>query len=65
MRDFLSPSLKGPYLPLTYYGELLEAGVQIYLFNKGMLNTKLMVIDEKVTEIGPQTMIWYEKFRLK
>ena len=36
----------------TYYGELLEAGVQIYLYNKGMLHAKTMVIDGEVAEVG-------------
>jgi phosphatidylserine/phosphatidylglycerophosphate/cardiolipin synthase-like enzyme len=36
----------------TYYGELLEAGVQIYLYNKGMLHAKSMIIDEEVAEVG-------------
>lgn len=36
----------------TFYGELLEAGVQIYLYNKGMIHAKTMVIDEEVAEVG-------------
>ena len=36
----------------TYYGELLEAGVHIYLYNKGMLHAKSMVIDGEVAEVG-------------
>jgi phosphatidylserine/phosphatidylglycerophosphate/cardiolipin synthase-like enzyme len=36
----------------TYYGELLEAGVNIYLYNKGMLHAKSMIIDEEVAEVG-------------
>jgi phosphatidylserine/phosphatidylglycerophosphate/cardiolipin synthase-like enzyme len=36
----------------TFYGELLEAGVQIYLYNKGMLHAKSMVIDGEVAEVG-------------
>ena len=36
----------------TFYGELLEAGVQIYLYSKGMLHAKSMVIDEEVAEVG-------------
>jgi phosphatidylserine/phosphatidylglycerophosphate/cardiolipin synthase-like enzyme len=36
----------------TCYGELLEAGVHIYLYNKGMLHAKSMVIDEEVAEVG-------------
>nr|WP_236692866.1 phospholipase D-like domain-containing protein [Aneurinibacillus tyrosinisolvens] len=36
----------------TYYGELLEAGVHIYLYDKGMLHAKQMIIDEEIAEIG-------------
>ncbi|SMQ86593.1 Phosphatidylserine/phosphatidylglycerophosphate/cardiolipin synthase [Bacillus sp. OV166] len=36
----------------TFYGELLEAGVQIYLYNKGMLHAKSLVVDEEVAEVG-------------
>ncbi|MFY4774039.1 phospholipase D-like domain-containing protein [Metabacillus sp. RGM 3146] len=40
------------YASRTYYGELLEAGVHIYQYDKGMLHAKLMVIDEEVAEVG-------------
>lgn len=33
-------------------GELIEAGVQIYQYNKGMLHAKLMIIDEEIAEVG-------------
>nr|WP_231705763.1 phospholipase D-like domain-containing protein [Effusibacillus lacus] len=36
----------------TYYGELLEAGVHIYLYNKGVLHAKLMIIDGEIAEVG-------------
>ncbi len=36
----------------TYFGELLEAGVQIYQYHKGMLHAKLMVIDGEIAEVG-------------
>lgn len=36
----------------TYYGELLEAGVHIYLYNKGVLHAKLMIIDGEIAKIG-------------
>ena len=32
----------------TYYGELLEAGVHIYLYNKGVLHAKLMIIHGEI-----------------
>ncbi|AWI12379.1 phospholipase D-like domain-containing protein [Caldibacillus thermoamylovorans] len=36
----------------TYYGELIEAGVKIYQYDKGMLHAKLMIIDEEIAEVG-------------
>jgi cardiolipin synthase A/B len=36
----------------TYFGELLEAGVHIYLYNKGVLHAKLMIIDGEIAEVG-------------
>lgn len=45
------PGVVGP-ASRTYYGELLEAGVHIYLYNKGMLHAKVMVIDGEIAEIG-------------
>ncbi|WAH44680.1 phospholipase D-like domain-containing protein [Alicyclobacillus fastidiosus] len=45
------PGVVGP-ASRTYYGELLEAGVRIYLYDKGMLHAKVMVIDEEVAEVG-------------
>jgi cardiolipin synthase len=36
----------------TYFGELLEAGVHIYLYNKGMLHAKVMVLDEEISIVG-------------
>jgi cardiolipin synthase len=36
----------------TYFGELLEAGVHIYQYNKGMLHAKIMVIDGEIAEVG-------------
>ncbi|MCY9664446.1 phospholipase D-like domain-containing protein [Paenibacillus alginolyticus] len=36
----------------TYYGELLEAGVHIYMYDKGMLHSKLMVIDGEISDVG-------------
>ncbi|WAH39258.1 phospholipase D-like domain-containing protein [Alicyclobacillus dauci] len=45
------PGVVGP-ASRTYYGELLEAGVYIYLYDKGMLHAKVMVIDGEVAEVG-------------
>ncbi|WP_261133772.1 phospholipase D-like domain-containing protein [Bacillus sp. Marseille-Q3570] len=40
------------YAKRTYYGELIEAGVHIYEYNKGMLHAKQMVIDGEVAVVG-------------
>jgi cardiolipin synthase A/B len=45
------PKIVGP-ASRTYFGELLEAGVHIYLYNKGMLHAKVMVIDGEIAEVG-------------
>jgi cardiolipin synthase len=45
------PKIVGP-ASRTYFGELLEAGVHIYLYNKGMLHAKVMVIDGEISEVG-------------
>jgi cardiolipin synthase len=45
------PKIVGP-ASRTYYGELLEAGVHIYLYDKGVLHAKLMVIDGEIAEVG-------------
>ncbi|CAG7651078.1 phospholipase D-like domain-containing protein [Paenibacillus allorhizosphaerae] len=36
----------------TYFGELLEAGVQIYQYNNGMLHAKVMIMDGEIAEVG-------------
>ncbi|HUC92764.1 MAG TPA: phospholipase D-like domain-containing protein [Paenibacillus sp.] len=36
----------------TYFGELLEAGVDIYMYNKGMLHAKVMVMDGEISNVG-------------
>ncbi|PLR69327.1 phospholipase D-like domain-containing protein [Bacillus sp. UMB0893] len=36
----------------TFYGELIEAGVQIYQYDKGMLHAKVIIIDEEIAEVG-------------
>lgn len=36
----------------TFYGDLLEAGVQIYQYTKGMLHAKVMTIDGEIAEVG-------------
>lgn len=36
----------------TYYGDLLEAGVEIFLYDKGMLHAKEVIIDEEMVGVG-------------
>ncbi|MDN4076069.1 phospholipase D-like domain-containing protein [Fictibacillus sp. CENA-BCM004] len=36
----------------TFYGELLEAGVRIYMYDKGLLHAKVMIIDGEIAEVG-------------
>ncbi|MGM0976009.1 MAG: phospholipase D-like domain-containing protein, partial [Bacillota bacterium] len=36
----------------TYYGELIETGVEIYQYDKGMIHAKVLIIDEEIAEVG-------------
>ncbi|CAM3022562.1 phospholipase D-like domain-containing protein [Paenibacillus sediminis] len=45
------PQIVGP-ASRTYYGELLEAGVHIYMYEKGVVHAKVMIIDEEMAGIG-------------
>ncbi len=38
------------------YGELLKAGVEIYLYQKGFIHAKTMVIDEAISVVGTANM---------
>lgn len=40
----------------SYYGELLEAGVEIYQYRKGFIHAKTMVIDQQLSVIGTANM---------
>lgn len=40
----------------SYYGNLLDAGVEIYLYQKGFLHAKTMVVDKEVSIIGTANM---------
>jgi len=40
----------------SYYGELLKAGVEIYLYRKGFVHAKTMVTDSKVAIVGSANM---------
>lgn len=37
---------------LTYMGELLKNDIQVYLYKKGMIHSKVMIIDEELSTIG-------------
>ena len=40
----------------AYYGELLKAGVKVYLYNNGFIHAKTIVVDKKVSTIGTANM---------
>lgn len=56
----LVPSISDSLLVNTaaksYYSELLKAGVEIYLYNKGFIHAKTMVTDEKIAIVGTANM---------
>jgi cardiolipin synthase len=35
-----------------YWGDILDRGVKVYLYNKGMMHSKVMMVDGKVGIIG-------------
>lgn len=40
------------YASRTYYGELVEAGVDIYLYQKGIMHAKVTIVDEETAIVG-------------
>jgi cardiolipin synthase len=40
----------------SYYDDLLNAGVEIYLYNKGFIHAKTMVADRKIAIVGTANM---------
>lgn len=40
----------------SYYGDMLSAGVEIYLYNKGFIHTKSMVVDDYISIVGTANM---------
>lgn len=44
------------YASLSYIDELLEAGVGIYMYNKGFLHAKLLVSDDVLSTVGSTNM---------
>jgi cardiolipin synthase len=41
---------------LSYYDDLLNAGVEIYLYNKGFIHAKTLVADRKIAIVGTANM---------
>ncbi len=41
---------------LTYVEELLESDIEIYLYQKGMVHSKVIVVDEAVSTVGTANM---------
>ncbi len=40
------------YASSSYVAECLKAGIKIYFYNKGMLHSKMMMIDDEVVSVG-------------
>ncbi|MDQ0190125.1 PLDc N-terminal domain-containing protein [Alicyclobacillus cycloheptanicus] len=40
----------------TYFGDLLDAGVEIYQYQKGLLHTKVMTVDGQIAFVGAANM---------
>ncbi len=40
----------------SYYGELLNVGVEIYLYQKGFMHAKAMVVDDYIAMVGTANM---------
>ena len=54
-----SPIVQKSYLEFQsqfYYNELLQAGVKIYLYNKGFVHAKTVVADGLVSVVGTANM---------
>lgn len=41
---------------LTYMGELLRNDIQVYFYKKGMIHSKVMIIDEELSTVGTANM---------
>jgi cardiolipin synthase len=41
---------------LTYMGELLRNDIEIYLYEKGMIHAKVMIIDDELSTVGTANM---------
>lgn len=47
-----SDSKLADYASHSYLGELLEAGVKVYLYEKGFMHSKVMVSDDALSSVG-------------
>lgn len=47
----------------SYFGELLEAGCEIYYYGKNFMHSKVLIIDDKIASIGT-TNIDFRSFHL-
>ena len=52
----LVPGISDSYLvnfaAQSYYNELLKAGVEIYLYGKGFVHAKTLVVDREIAIVG-------------
>lgn len=37
---------------LSYVGELIKYGAKVYIYNKGFLHTKVVVVDDQIASVG-------------
>ena len=44
------------YASMSYIEELMEAGIKIYMFEKGFLHSKLFVCDDQISTVGSTNM---------
>lgn len=40
----------------SYLGQILDAGVKVYVYNKGFLHSKAIVVDDKISIVGSANM---------
>ena len=50
--DSISVSIIAKAVSISYLGQLLEAGVKVYMYKRGMIHSKYMVIDGTFCSIG-------------